>query len=250
MARRALLVGLEHLRPKDPRMSLGMASIVANLRRLDLPHDTHTFNVGDGAFDAPTAFAPLVDAAMAHGNRTDVIVGAFVWNEPYIHTLLADLRRKGFPGRIGVAGPQVSYAEAGELERAYPLADFFIRGFAEQAVAELQLGATRPRGVHLRGEPDLGIQASPDFDALPSPHLDGVIAPGKFIRWETQRGCPFACSFCQHRKKEKGVNALGSARVAAEIKFFCEQAPGADIAVLDPTFNTSTAHAVAVLNTF
>jgi radical SAM superfamily enzyme len=46
------------------------------------------------------------------------------------------------------------------------------------------------------------------------------------------------------------VNALDSARVAAEIKLFCEQAPGADIAVLDPTFNTSTAHAVAILDSF
>jgi radical SAM superfamily enzyme YgiQ (UPF0313 family) len=25
----------------------------------------------------------------------------------------------------------------------------------------------------------------------------------RFIRWETQRGCPFRCSFCQHR--ESGV---------------------------------------------
>ena len=111
MARRALLVGLEHLRPKDPRMSLGMASIVSNLRRMELPHEAHTFNVGDAAFDAPAAFAPLIDAAFSYGSRTDLIVGAFVWNEPHIHTLLAELRNRRFPGRIGVAGPQVSARE-------------------------------------------------------------------------------------------------------------------------------------------
>ena len=94
------------------------------------------------------------------------------------------------------------------------------------------------------------MQASPAFEAVPSPHLDGVIAPGKFIRWETQRGCPFACSFCQHRKKEGGVGALSSERIAAEIRLFCQQSPDADINVLDPTFNTSTAHAVAILDAF
>ena len=131
--RRAILVGLEHLRPKDPRMSLGMASIVANLRMKNLPHEAHTLNVADPDFNAPAAFAPLVNAAMAHGSTTDLIIGGFVWNEPYLNTLLEELRRASFAGRIAVAGPQVSYAEAGTLERAYPLADFFIRGFAEES---------------------------------------------------------------------------------------------------------------------
>eukprot|EP00750_Incisomonas_marina_P026000 INCI5851.1.p2 GENE.INCI5851.1~~INCI5851.1.p2 ORF type:complete len:139 (-),score=6.27 INCI5851.1:225-641(-) len=66
-----------------------------------------------------------------------------------------------FPGRIGIAGPQVSYVDvAGQLEQYYPLADMFVRGYAEEAIGAIARGETKCRGVHMAGAPDLVEQTT------------------------------------------------------------------------------------------
>ncbi|KAG5176804.1 hypothetical protein JKP88DRAFT_265331 [Tribonema minus] len=69
----------------------------------------------------------------------------------------------------------------------------------------------------------------------------GVVKPQRFVRWETQRGCPFSCSFCQHRAR--GNEALrrrqfAALRVEAEIDWICANDVIQDVAVLDATFNS------------
>lgn len=131
-----LLVGLDHTRPKDPRMSLGVASIVANLQIHAVPHRAISENVSDQNF----TLAPVLREAMSvefNSPNADTVVGAFVWNEVYMQELLSALRQNGYRGRIGVAGPQVSYAGKGTLERLYPGADYFVRGYAEDAIVAL-----------------------------------------------------------------------------------------------------------------
>lgn len=107
-------------------------------------------------------------------------------------------------------------------------------------------------GVHWAGTPDALAQTTVNFETLPSPWLAGTIplTGQSFIRWETQRGCPFRCAFCQHC--EPGARLVRStfdiSRVQAEIDLFCESGVR-DIAVLDPIFNMAP-HAVGVLERF
>ena len=108
------------------------------------------------------------------------------------------------------------------------------------------------QGVHYAGEPDQNLQTVVDLDMLPSPFLTGVVPlyEGSFIRWESQRGCPFSCSFCQH--KEAGAKLLKkefcSGRIFSEIDKFCEQKVG-EIAILDPIFNASS-QSIPILQRF
>ena len=152
-----------------------------------------------------------------------------------------------------MGGPQISYSGPG-LERMYPGVDAFVRGYGEEALATLASTsqALPIRGVHWAGTEDLARQAEVNLEALPSPWLTGTI-PLKdqaFIRWETQRGCPFRCAFCQHREPGARLRrrALGLSRIEAEIDLFCASGVR-DIAVLDPIFNLAP-HAVAVLERF
>ncbi|RIA90776.1 hypothetical protein C1645_737608 [Glomus cerebriforme] len=117
------------------------------------------------------------------------------------------------------------------------------------------------KGLHQRDHPDLGIQATVDMNSLPSPLLpveslenssssdnnvsqSNLINPPviplnnrSFIRWETQRGCPFKCTFCQHRDTYKNRQSLPPPRTLSEIQAITSS-PVNDIAVLDPTFNS------------
>ena len=244
--RRPLLISFDHRRPKDPPMSLAVASIVANLQAHRMEYGVVTTNVnaaaaatpGEAASDTSLTVAGVVggvlDTALgAEWARpdTDLWVGAFVWCEPHVQRLLADLRRHGFPGRVCVAGPQVSYAAPGTLEQYYPHAHLFVRGYAEHAVAALARQsptqcASEPaaafRGVHYHGCTDTGVQCEAQLLHLASPYLTRVLDAGAgFARWETQRGCPYACSFCQHRAPNNaGVQAMRVDRVTAEIDLF------------------------------
>ena len=110
------------------------------------------------------------------------------------------------------------------------------------------------KGLHQRGHPDLGIQAAVDMNSIPSPFLPVESVPSSdsnfsqnppviplsnrsFIRWETQRGCPFKCTFCQHRDSYTNRQSISPPRTLSEIQAITSSSVN-DIAVLDPTFNS------------
>ncbi len=255
MNRSVILVDLYWTRDKDPRVPLGHASLLAALRAVPgLEVHSVVVAVNDGLASPERVVDAIVACASGRpGCEVDVAFGAYVWGEDLLRAVLAGLRLRGFRGRIILGGPQVSYSGAG-LEALYPEADAFVRGYGEEALASLARSADRLAipGVHWAGTPDRLDQASVDLERLPSPWLTGLIPlDGQaFIRWETQRGCPFRCAFCQHREPGARLHhrELSKPRIAAEIDLFCRHGVR-EIAVLDPIFNASR-NAVAVLERF
>ena len=241
--RRLILVSLDWTRPKDPPLSLGHASILANLVKKGVNVSSLEYSVNSPSYSWTQVVGDIEKTLKSFGRsspHTDIGIGAFIWNEISVQNITESLRQLGFPGRVIVGGPQVSYSPPG-IEREYPFADVFIRGYAEDAMFTLMTSErNKPiKGVHYRGDPDLGWRSQVDLNKLASPYLSGLIKPQPFIRWETQRGCPFMCSFCQHRESGdhlKRRNLLPE-RVVDEIDFFCENNVN-DLAVLDPTFNS------------
>ena len=243
LSRRLILVSLDWTRPKDPPLSLGHASILANLVKKGVKVASLEYGVNSPTFDWTHVVKDIEKTLKNFGRsspQTDIGIGAFIWNESPVQNITQSLKKLGFPGRIVVGGPQVSYSPPG-IESEYPFADVFIRGYAEDAMFKLVTSEkNKPiKGVHYRGDPDLAWRSQVDLDKLASPYLAGLIKPQPFIRWETQRGCPFTCSFCQHRESGdhlKRRNLLPE-RLVDEIHFFCENNVN-DLAVLDPTFNS------------
>lgn len=253
-SRRLILVALPWHRARDPRAPLGHASLLASLRTqaVDVVQGRFSLN---GAFDREAIARFVLDASGGTPSaRLDLGVGVYIWNEHVVTWLLPELRRRGFAGRIILGGPQVSYGGP-ELERLYPEADVFVRGYAEDALAKLartSLPISIP-GVHHAGQRDQQAQAQVELGRLPSPLLTGAVplAPhAPLVRMETKRGCPFRCSFCQH--KEAGARLrqrdLDPDRVLAEVRLLCEL-QAQEVAILDPVFNIGATHA-AVLEEF
>lgn len=249
--RRLLLVALDWTRAKDPPLSLGQASILAHLKHHEVPVLAHSWAVNHPHFSAQQ----VVEFAMSHADKnTDLALGAYVWNESALQNILKSLKSQRFPGRVILGGPQVSYvSDNSVLEGYYPHADVFIRGYAEEALLKLMQSPhfSNPiKGIHYQGIPDLGGTAAADLESLSSPFLSGLIQPQPFIRWETQRGCPFRCSFCQHREPDKTYlrrRHLNRSRIESEIHWIAQHPVIQDIAVLDPTFNSGP-HAVETID--
>lgn len=248
--RKPLLISLDWTRPKDPPLSLGHASILANLKKNNIPSIHRSWAVNHPNFRSEEVVQFIMQQK---DENLDVAMGAFVWNEPYLQRIIQGIKQEGFPGRIILGGPQISYVKE-NIEAYYPLTDVFIRGYAEDAMASLFSEKEEKHvvaGVHYAGEPDLGISAKVDLEAIPSPFLTGIIEPQPFIRWETQRGCPFRCSFCQHRESDVSMKRrnFDISRVMQEIDWIIANPVIQDIAVLDPTFNTGP-HYLEILHAF
>ncbi|MCB9793190.1 MAG: radical SAM protein [Alphaproteobacteria bacterium] len=244
-----VLVGLDWRRSKDPRVSLGHASLLARLAEvpgLRVSSVRRAVNAPD--FDR----AELLDAVLAAvAGDSQLAVGVYVWNDAVVRWLLSALRRSGFTGRVILGGPQLSYAPAG-VGHDYPEADVLIRGYGEDALAAVaQAEAPTPLlGVSWRGQAEDVRPAQVALSQLPSPILSGVLPVQPFMRWETQRGCVYRCSFCQHREPGARLrrHTLAPGRVADEINALV-QGGASDIAVLDPIFN-SNPDATAILRRF
>lgn len=240
-SRKLLLIALDWSRPKDPPISLGHASILTNLKRYNIPAMGKSWAVNTANFSPDKVVSYVMSKADIN---TDIALGAFVWNERAIQTIITSLKEEGFLGKIILGGPQVSYVkEDKELFSYYPKADIFIRGYGEEALAKLYLSDKENPiipGVTYNGVPGLGLSANVDLEQLPSPFLTGLIPPQRFIRWKTQRGCPFRCSFCQHRESDITMTRrnMPLSRVLEEAKWITDNPVIQDIAVLDPTFNS------------
>jgi len=243
MENNLILVELPWGRNKDPRVPLGHASLLASLK---IHTTSEIFSVVECINDEDFAVSKVFDRIFHHlqvnKNISTIAFGVYVWSEDAIQQLTNKIKEVGFIGRIVLGGPQISYCGA-TLEENYPLADIFVRGYGEIALASILNEQKKVvlQGVHYAGDVDLIEQTQVDLEMLPSPWLENVIDVSNqiFIRWESQRGCPFKCGFCQH--KEAGARLkkkwFSTNRIENEIDYLCQEQVR-DIAILDPIFNS------------
>lgn len=248
--RPAVLVSMDWLRPGDPPFGLGAASIASALRRAGACVRVVSDAVNRPGFSNNAFFAEVREAIGRTGPDALVGISAFVWCEQEVQELLPALDSKA---DVVLGGPQVSYAGPGELESMYPGVRYFVRGPGEAAMVSLATGGAENGrlGLHVSGQPDRLNHADFPMARLPSPHLDGTAQIGSFVRWETQRGCTFSCSFCQHPGASARLSRAQMAmdRLRRELAAF-RDAGAERVNALDPIFNTDADRAVLLLDEF
>ena len=256
MNKHIVFVSLDWERPQDGRSNLGAASILASLKAAGIQYTAIEDAVNASDFDYDQLEARVLAAIReleAQGTECLVGIGAYIWNEPATQKL-TEVIHNATSAPVVLGGPQISYAEKGTLEQLYPYANIFVRGYGEQAMVALARGDSPEHlGIHFAGTEDRNQKAETALEELASPWLTGVMKPGKSIRWETMRGCPFKCSFCQHRESGNRFKLkeqqLDYERIAKEARLFA-QAGVERISILDPIFHLDTQRTVELLTLF
>jgi putative methyltransferase len=170
-------------------------------------------------------------------------VSCYVWN--FFGSIEISRRIKDrYPNVLLVlGGPSIPQREAriGPFLQKYPFVDLLVQGEGELTFADVlsrrihKAGYQDCHGISLRvgGGPARFLKTPnreriKDFTLIPSPFLTGIFDPlieryGSHIvgaLWETNRGCPFKCAFCDWGSAlVNKVNRLELDRVVKEIEW-------------------------------
>lgn len=184
--RKFMLASFDYVRPKDPNISLASSSIMALLKSNFEPMGKETtmelhhrqYNVKNASLETLTNSA-LMDIKEI---QPDVLAtGVYVWNETFINSIFETLHQTpNKPKYVIFGGPQITYSPKGVLEKHYPHTNFFIRGYGEESLLHLLNNIRKHEskdasqfeninGVHVRDQPDMGIQSPYQLSSMPSP---------------------------------------------------------------------------------
>jgi len=161
-------------------------------------------------FEKTFVFRSKLEEDVKNCKNADILLcSCYVWNWK-ITTTLAKLVKKSNPNCLVIfGGPQVPNYSDGFFEQ-YPYVDIIVHGEGEYIIENIfdaflkDRDFSKIKGIQtkkFRNPPQPRIN---DLDALPSPLLTNVIwelvdKDEKIewcASWETNRGCPYACTFC------------------------------------------------------
>lgn len=161
---------------------------------------------------------------------------AFVWNRNMCLHLMQDLRKLYAGCEIYVGGPEGRARPEEYLQHA----DGIIIGEGESVLLDLLQG--RDNKHIYRG----GLLPVPNRESsLNHPYPFAYIEPNKIVYYETQRGCPYKCSYCMSAT-EQGLVYAPMEKVKAELLRFIEMEVPL-VKLVDRTFNSNEAHALEIL---
>ncbi|MCK9897882.1 cobalamin-dependent protein [Frankia sp. AgB32] len=162
----------------------------------------------------------------------------YVWNIELTLAVVRELKRRRPEILVVLGGPQVpDHAES--FLRANPEVDLVCHGEGEAVFTAVLTRADDRRWDGIPGVSYLAdggrfvtqpqAERTRDLDTLPSPYLSGIFEPvlaafpeQRWVAtWETNRGCPFACTFCDWGSAvATRVYRFGMARLEEEIVWF------------------------------
>ena len=183
-----------------------------------------------------------VEEAVKHLLSADLVLfSTYVWNIRISCEIAKQLKAKK-PG-IGIifGGPQVPN-HADNFMREHPFVDLAIHGEGEKVALDLLINWKNGDWSQLSSVSYLTADGSfinhpkgeriKDINTIPSPFLEGVFDTvmkanpnQKWIAlWETNRGCPFSCTFCDWGSSTQSrIYQFEINRLEQEAKWFAEK---------------------------
>ncbi len=172
--------------------------------------------------------------------RPDILaLSVYIWNAEIVKRIIKVIKVSLPEAKIVLGGPEVSYS-AGDWLSAFSEIDCIITGGGEHAFRELLLAKDFPSGRKIAGR-------NPHFGEIPFPYNESDMErlKGRYIYYESSRGCPFRCSYCLSSVYKGSVEYRGIEQVKNELSFFAGYNPPL-VKFIDRTFNLNKDHFLPV----
>lgn len=256
-----LFLSLDWYRTKDPKTPLAMASIQAAFNA-DMPSGVNSKFISRDM--ASPSFSIEETLQLIDVEQPSIFaLGVYIWNENETQRILRHIQTNHPKCRVILGGPQITFSDH-NLPLEYPGCNWFVKGAGELPFSKLihwisDLTINNRTHQELK---KLGIYHSSTLQLekcdtifrssiaeLPSPYLSRVVplsTDQPFIRWETLRGCPYRCSFCQFKVDSLKPDPFALSRINSELKLF-HDLKVKEIAVLDPIFNFNPSHYLPII---
>ena len=174
----------------------------------------------------------------------------YIWNIGMVEKLMGELHKLLPKLPVFLGGPEVTY-DADKLLRKYPYLTGIFIGEGEATFAQVVKYYVKKSPEFLEDIPGLMLRSGMTPERKPLnltdvPFLYDDMAPftNRIIYYETQRGCPFRCSYCLS-SIDKTVRFRDIEVVQRELAFFLEKKVK-QVKFVDRTFNCNHDHAMAV----
>ena len=188
-------------------------------------------------FENTYIFRDKVNDYVKQCKDADVLLcSCYVWNWE-ITTYLAREIKKINPKCITIfGGPQVPDRTDGFFEK-YPFIDIIVHGEGEEVIANIFEAYLKDRdfsnvkGIETKEFKTERQQRIKDLNAIPSPYLTNLIwdltekveGINYLASWETNRGCPYPCTFCDWGSlTNQKIFAWSEDKLFKEIEWFSE----------------------------
>jgi anaerobic magnesium-protoporphyrin IX monomethyl ester cyclase len=181
----------------------------------------------------------------------------YIWNIEETIKVINSLKKINPSVLIVLGGPEVSY-DTVEWMQKIPEVDFIVSGDGEltfkRLLFEIEKNADFQSipGITYRNEEQIVINPQTNdlnIRDIPSPHRFNEDIPHlskRITYFETSRGCPFTCQYCQS-SIEVGVKYFDREKVKDDLRFL--MANGAKtIKFLDRTFNINRSYAMEIFH--
>lgn len=183
--------------------------------------------------------------------KPDVIgFSCYIWNIGMVEKLMGELHKLLPKLPVFLGGPEVTY-DADKLLRKYPYLTGIFIGEGEATFAQVVKYYVKKNPESLEDIPGLMLRSGmtpvrKPLNLTDVPFLYDDMAPftNRIIYYETQRGCPFRCSYCLS-SIDKTVRFRDIEVVKKELAFFLEKKVK-QVKFVDRTFNCNHDHAMAV----
>jgi len=217
-----------------------LKAVVEPMKKVDIELKEYTINMHQKDI--------LID--LYKGNYDLIVFSTYIWNFNEITDLTKAIKKVAPKTKILLGGPEVSFLPEKEMEKN-PSIDFIIFGEGEETFKEfIQRFSTnnaykglkglvyRDNGLIIKNGERALIET---LDKIPFPYRDDLKdLDHRIIYYESNRGCPFNCSYCLS-STIKGVRYFSLSRVKKDMDFFLEKQVK-QVKFVDRTFNVKKEH--------
>jgi len=188
-------------------------------------------------FEKAFVFRDKVDEYIQKCHDTDILLcSCYVWNWEITNHLAQEVKKLNPKCMIIFGGPQVPNFSQNFFDE-HPYVDMIVHGEGEYVIENIfNQYITDKNYLQIQGIQTKDFRTDPqprinDLDNLPSPYLtntvwelvDKIDGVRWICSWETNRGCPYACTFCDWGSATATkMRKWSENRLYKEIEWFAE----------------------------